>query len=110
MFYPKALKTLKREYGNPLLVSNLKLKKLFEQPQLKNQNRAALREYQHQLKFINTQFLSVGYYDAISSTENLAKTVERLPNYLKQKFYESTRDYDSENVVTLIEFEKWLQI
>ena len=54
MFYPKALKTLKREYGNPLLVSNLKLKKLFEQPQLKNQNRAALREYQHQLKFINT--------------------------------------------------------
>ena len=54
MFYPKALKTLKREYGNPLLVSNLKLKKLFEQPQLKNQNRAALREYQHQLKCSNT--------------------------------------------------------
>ena len=52
----------------------------------------------------------MGYYDAISSIENLAKAVKRLPNYLRQKFYESTRDYDSENVVTLIEFEKWLQI
>ena len=52
----------------------------------------------------------MGYYDAISSTENLAKAVKRLPNYLRQKFYESTRDYNSENVVTLIEFEIWLQI
>ena len=52
----------------------------------------------------------MGFYDAISSTENLAKAVKRLPNYLRQTFYESTRDYDSENVVTLIEFEKWLQI
>ena len=40
MFYATALKTLKREYGNPLLVSNLKLKKLFEQPQLKNKSRS----------------------------------------------------------------------
>ena len=47
----------------------------------------------------------MGYYDAIGSTENLAKAVKRLPNYFRQKFYESTRDYDSENVVTLIEFE-----
>ena len=52
----------------------------------------------------------MGYYNAISSTENFAKAVKRLPNYLRQKSFESTRDYDSENVVTLIEFEKWLQI
>ena len=50
------------------------------------------------------------HYDSISSTENLAKALKRLLNYLRQKFYESTRDYDSENVVTLTEFEKWLQI
>ena len=109
MFYATALKTLKREYENPLLVSHPKLKKLFDQPQIKNQDRTALREYQHQLKCSNTCFLSMGYYDAITSTENLAKTVKRLPNYLRQNFYESTRDYDSENV-TLIEFEKWFQI
>ena len=52
----------------------------------------------------------MGYYDAINSTENLVKAVKGLPNYLRQKFYERTRDYDSENVITLIEFEKWLQI
>ena len=109
MFYATAIKTLKREYENPLLVSHPKLKKLFDQPQIKNQDRTALREYQHQLKCNNTWFLSMGYYDAITSTENLAKTVKRLPNYLRQNFYESTRDYDSENV-TLIEFEKWFQI
>ena len=110
MFYATAPKTLKREYGNPLVVSHLKLKNLFDQPQIKNQDRTALREYQHQLKCSNTWCLSMDYYDAISSTENLARAVKRLPNYLRQKFYESTRDYDPENVVTLIEFEKWLQI
>ena len=56
MFYATALKTLKREYGNPLLVSHLKLKKLFDQPQIKNQDRTALREYQHQLKCSNIGF------------------------------------------------------
>ena len=40
----------------------------------------------------------------------MAKASKRLPNYLRQKFYESIRDCDYENVVTLIEFEKWLQI
>ena len=110
MFYATSLKILKREYGNPLLISHLKLKKLFDQPQIKNQDRTALHEYQHHLKCSNTWFLSMCYYDAISSTESLAKAVKRLPNYLRQKFYESKRDYDSENVVALIEFEKWLQI
>ena len=45
MFYATALKALKREYGNPLLVSHLKPKKLFDQPKIKNQDRTALREY-----------------------------------------------------------------
>ena len=34
MFYATALKTLKREYENPLLVSHPKLKKLFDHPQI----------------------------------------------------------------------------
>ena len=105
MFYETALKTLEREYGNPLLVSHLKFKKFFDQPQIKNQDLTALREYQHQFKCSNTWFYSMGYYDALRSTENLAKAVKRRPNYLRQKFYESARDCDSEN-----EFEKWLKI
>lgn len=35
MFYAAALKTLKREYGIPLLLTHLKLKKLFDQSQIK---------------------------------------------------------------------------
>ena len=38
MFYATVLETLKHEYGNPLLFSYLKLKKLFDQPQIKNQD------------------------------------------------------------------------
>ena len=32
-FYATALKVLKRDFGNPLVVSHLKLKKLFDQKQ-----------------------------------------------------------------------------
>ena len=42
MFYATVLETLKHEYGNPLLFSYLKLKKLFDQPQIKNQDWTAL--------------------------------------------------------------------
>ena len=56
MFYATALKPLKREYGNPLLVSHLKLKKLFNQPQIKNQDRRVLCEYQHQLNVVTLGF------------------------------------------------------
>ena len=32
IFYPTALKLLKREFGNPLVVCHLKMKELLEQP------------------------------------------------------------------------------
>lgn len=47
MFYVAALKTLKREYRIPLLLTHLKLKKLFDQSQIKNQDYTAIREYYH---------------------------------------------------------------
>ena len=40
----------------------------------------------------------------------MAKAVTRLPIYLRQKLYKSTRYYDSKNVVILIEFEKRFQV
>ena len=85
MFYETALKTLEREYGNPLLVSHLKFKKFFDQPQIKNQDLTALREYQHQFKCSNTWFYSMGYYDALSSTENLAKAVKKTTKLSQTK-------------------------
>ena len=34
IFYATALKSLKRDFGNPLLVSHLKIKSIFDQPQI----------------------------------------------------------------------------
>ena len=45
LFYASALKTLKREFGNTLLVSHLCLKSMFNKPQIKANDRSALREF-----------------------------------------------------------------
>ena len=63
IFYAAALKTLKREFGHPIVVANLKLKALFDQPQIHSRDRVALRNYYQQLKFglhpwtINPQYV-----------------------------------------------------
>ena len=53
-FYVTALKTLKRDFGNPLLVSHAKLKLLFDQPQIKRADRISLRRSHQHLKTDNT--------------------------------------------------------
>ena len=42
-FYAAALKTLKRELGHLIVVANLKLKALFDQPQIHSRDRVALQ-------------------------------------------------------------------
>ena len=37
IFYATALKTLKRDFGNPIVTGHLKMKHLFKQPQNKEQ-------------------------------------------------------------------------
>ena len=49
------------------------------------------------------------YQSAICSTENLTKTVKRLPEILRKSFYNATKDASFvSGDVTLIEFERWL--
>ena len=49
------------------------------------------------------------YQSAICSTENLTKTVKRLPETLRKSFYKATKDVSFvSGDVTLIEFEWWL--
>ena len=43
IFYATTLKCLKREFGNPNVVTHLKLKSLFDQPQIKTADRASLK-------------------------------------------------------------------
>ena len=57
VFYASALKRLKREFGNTLLVTRLRLKLILDKPQIKPNDRAALREF-HQQRKSNLTWLS----------------------------------------------------
>ena len=50
IYYATTLKCLKREFGNPNLVTHLMLKSLFGQPQIKAADRASLKLYHQKLK------------------------------------------------------------
>ena len=94
IFYPTILKCLKRDYGNPAVVSYLKLKELCDHPQLQAENKPAIRSFQQQLKTTVIWLSSMGYHSAIRSTDNITKAVTRLPNYLRNKFYKEFKSND----------------
>ena len=54
LFYATAMKTLKGNFGNPMVVSFLKLKSVLDVPQITNKNRACLRAFHQQLKSVIT--------------------------------------------------------
>ena len=62
IFYPTVLKCLKRDYGDSTIVSYLKLKELFDQPQLQEKNKPAIRSFQLQLKTTIIWLSSIGYH------------------------------------------------
>ena len=77
-----APKSLKQDFGNPVLVPHLKTKFIFDQLQIKPSDKIGLRMYDQQVKITNTWLLSMGYENLILSNENQSKVVIRLPNYL----------------------------
>ena len=87
IFYTTELKSLKRDFGNPVIVSHLKIQSLLDQPQIKPYDKIVLRHYHQKIKITNTRMLSVGYKTPIISYENLSKAVAHLPNYLKTQFF-----------------------
>lgn len=109
IFYATTLKCLKREFGNPNVVSHIKLKLIFDQPQIKATDRTSLKLYHQKLKSTNTWLVSMGYHSTLSSIENVTKAVQRLPNYLRQTFYRHTREIIETDTISLLEFEKWLE-
>ena len=48
-FYASTLKTLKRDFGNLVLVATLRIKRFFNKPQIDGRNRNILGEFQQQL-------------------------------------------------------------
>ena len=106
LFYATALKGLKRNFGNPLVVSHMKIKSILEKPQILHNDRDALRQFHQKLKSTITWLDSMGYTSAITSSENLTKAVTRLPHRLRQSFYKSMKYKVSIETMTLRDFEK----
>ena len=105
IFYATALKSLKRDFGNPATVSRLKIQSLLDQPQIKP---PALRHYHQQVKITNTWLSSVGYNTPIISYENVSKAVARL--HLRIQFFRATCDYDlTDGTINLLLSEVWLE-
>ena len=108
LFYAIALKTLKRDFGNPIFVSHLKLKSVLDLPQITSSDRTAIRRYHQQLKVTITWLQSMGYETPIKSSENLTKAVTRLPNYVRQEFFKNTGNVQFDGI-DLLYFERWLE-
>ena len=75
LFYASALKTLKRDFSNPLLVAMLRMKGLFNKPQISGRDRNALREFHQQLKMNNTWLMLMGYEAPLLSSKSLTKAL-----------------------------------
>ena len=108
LFYATATKTLKINFGNPIVVWFLKLKSVLDLPQITNENRAGLRAFHQQLKSVITWLNSMGDTSAINSIENTTKAITRLPRYLRSKFYRDFKDAKLNNQsLNLTKFEIW---
>ena len=92
IFYATTLKTLKGDFGNPIVIAYLKMKHLFKQPQIKNNDRTELCKCYQDLKGTNTWLLLIGYEFPLLSYDSLTRCVVRLPNYLRNQFFKSTAD------------------
>ena len=93
-----------------MVVSHLKIKTIFDQPQIKPNDKIGLRKHHQQVKITNTWLLSMGYENLILSYENLSKVVTRLLNYLQTQFFKPTRDCDlTEGIINLLTSENWLE-
>ena len=108
IFYVSALKTLKLNFGDPVVVSYLKLKTVLDLPQLPPNDYNVLRAYHQTLKATVTWLVSMGYNAAIKSAESVTKAVVTLPKYMRSKFYRNFEGklYD-ETEYNLEVFEKW---
>ena len=109
LFYATAIKTLKSNFGNPMVVSFLKLKSVLDVPQITNKNRACLRAFHQQLKSVITWLNSLSNTSAINSIENTTKAITRLPRYLRCKSYSDFKDAKLNNQsLNLTKFKIWL--
>ena len=109
IFYATALKTLKRDFVNPLKVAHSRICSVFDKPQIKANEKVGLRQFHQQLKCSNSWVLSMGYKSPIFSSENLTKAILCLPSHLRNQFYKFTKDSNlMDGSVNLLVIDTWL--
>ena len=86
IFHPTALKTVKKNFGDPLLVVRLKVKAVFDCPQIKANDKIVLRNYQKHLKICNSWLCSIGYKTPLLSSEIITKALICLPDNVRNDF------------------------
>ena len=83
IFSASALKTMKHYFGNPIVVSYMKLRTILDLPQLPPNDYNGLCAYHQTLKTTIPWLVYMGHNAAIKSTESVPKAVVRLPKYME---------------------------
>lgn len=105
--YPSALKTLKRQFGNPNSVATAYLNDMLNSSYVPSNDRQALRDYYYQVKACTTWCVKMGQSAILQTPECLSRATMRLPVNLRVRWYEHIDGHSDRS--TLLEFEKWLR-
>ena len=109
-FYATALKALKRDFGNPLVVSHLKLPKLFDEKQIHIKDKLGLPSFHQQLRICISWLLPIGYDTPLTSYENLIKALSVLPKKYQSEFFKHIKDFNMlDGTINLTTLEQWLE-
>ena len=80
---------LRSDFGNPIVITFIKLKSVLYLPQISSENRVGLRTFHQQLKSVIMCLNSMVDTSAINSIKNTTNGITRLPRYLRSKFYQT---------------------
>ena len=75
LFYASALKLLKQDFGNPLVVSCKTVKAVLDQSQIHPNDKTSLQRYHQVLRSTVIWLKSMGCNSAIQSVENVRKAI-----------------------------------
>ncbi|XP_068707227.1 uncharacterized protein [Montipora foliosa] len=104
--YAAALKTLKRQFGNPNSVATAYLSNMLDRTLVSSNNRQALRDYYYQVKTCTTWCVKMDQSAILQTPEYLSRATMRLPMHLRVRWYEHTDGRTDKS--NLVEFERWL--
>ena len=88
-----------------MLFAHLKLKEIFDRPQIPIDDSEGPRHFHQQIKVVVTWLSSMGYISSLKSTENGTQAVMRLPKPLTYSFHKKQKNFEEEHI-NLIKFEK----